>query len=182
LLFNSEAVVRASFICTQLRKHLNSLLLFLLLISTTDFEKAMSYFSTSSPVFSQAYVLRVRALFSPVKTSFTALSFRSFRNKFVFRYVPSQKAITGSNKERISVCLDSIDGDVLIIALSFHSVCSLFEPDGSAKRSHRQAHMTLADLRPTLLNAVSFDKQLNFLNDLCCQRSGEAPCYVVVVV
>ena len=37
----------------------NSLLLFLLLISTTGFEKATSYFSTSNSAFSQAYVLRV---------------------------------------------------------------------------------------------------------------------------
>jgi hypothetical protein len=65
-----------------------------LLISTTDFEKAASYFSTSNPAFSQAYVLRIRALFSPAETSFTVLSFRSFQNNFIFRYMPSQKAIT----------------------------------------------------------------------------------------
>ncbi len=40
-----------------------------------DFEKAASYFSTSNPAFSQAYVLRVRASFFSVETSFTALSF-----------------------------------------------------------------------------------------------------------
>jgi hypothetical protein len=57
-----------------------------------DFEKAASYFSTSNPAFSQAYVLRVQTSFSPVETSFTALSFRSFRNEFLFRYMPSQKA------------------------------------------------------------------------------------------
>jgi hypothetical protein len=50
-------------------------LIFLLLISTTDFEKAASYFSTSNPAFSQTYVLRVQPLFSPVETSFTALTF-----------------------------------------------------------------------------------------------------------
>jgi glycerol-3-phosphate responsive antiterminator len=33
------------------------------LISTMNFEKATSYFSTSNPAFSQAYVLRVRPLF-----------------------------------------------------------------------------------------------------------------------
>ncbi len=59
-----------------------------------DFEKVASYFSTSNPAFSQAYVLRIRPLFSPAETSFTALSFRSFRNNFLFRYMPSQKAIT----------------------------------------------------------------------------------------
>ncbi len=59
---------------------------FLLLISTTDFEKATSYFSTSTPAFSQAYVLCVRTSFSPVETSFIALSFRSFRNNFLFRW------------------------------------------------------------------------------------------------
>ncbi len=72
----------------------NPLLLFLLLISTTNFEKATSYFFTSNSAFSQAYILRVRPLFSPAETSFTALSFRSFRNNFLFRYMPSQKAIT----------------------------------------------------------------------------------------
>ena len=51
--------------------------------------------------FSQAYVLRIRALFSPAETSFTALSFCSFRNKFLFRFMPSQKAIT-------SYCLDQV--------------------------------------------------------------------------
>ncbi len=59
-------------------------MIFLLLISTTDFEKATSYFSTSNPVFSQAYVLRVQTLFSPVETSFTALNFCSFYNKLFF--------------------------------------------------------------------------------------------------
>jgi hypothetical protein len=93
-LFKSHAGCHAYFLCTQLCKQQSSLLLFLLLISTTDFEKAASYFSTSNPAFSQAYVLRIRASFSPAETSFTALSFRSFRNKFIFRYMPSQKAIT----------------------------------------------------------------------------------------
>jgi hypothetical protein len=74
----------------------NSLLIFLLSISTTNFEKAVSCFSMSNPAFSQAYVLRVRASFSPAETSFTALSFHSFRNNFLFRYMPSQKAITMS--------------------------------------------------------------------------------------
>ncbi len=46
-----------------------------LLISMPDFEKVASYFSTSNPAFSQAYVLRIRPLFSPAETSFTALSF-----------------------------------------------------------------------------------------------------------
>ncbi len=41
----------------------NPLLIFLLLISETDFEKATSYFSTSNPAFSQAYVLRVQTSF-----------------------------------------------------------------------------------------------------------------------
>jgi hypothetical protein len=59
-----------------------------------DFEKVAFYFSTSNPAFSQAYVLRVRASFSPAKISITALSFRSFRNNFLFRFMPSQKAIT----------------------------------------------------------------------------------------
>ncbi len=63
-------------------------------ISTTDFEIAAAYFSTSNSAFSQTYVLRFQASFSPVKTSFTGLSFRSFRNNFLFRYTPSQKAIT----------------------------------------------------------------------------------------
>ena len=44
----------------------------------------MSCFSTSNPAFSQAYVLRVRALFSPAETSFTALNFRSFPQQFSF--------------------------------------------------------------------------------------------------
>ena len=35
------------------------------LISTADFEKATSYFSTSNPDFSQAYVLRVQFIFFP---------------------------------------------------------------------------------------------------------------------
>ena len=39
------------------------------------FEKATSYFSTSNPAFSQAYVLRVRPIFSPAETGFIALSF-----------------------------------------------------------------------------------------------------------
>ena len=64
------------------------------LISTMSFEKATSYFFTSNPAFSQTYVLRVRALFSPAETSFITLSFRSFHNKFLFSYMPSQKAIT----------------------------------------------------------------------------------------
>ncbi len=59
--------------------HQNLLLFFrFFLIFTTDLEKAASYFSTSNPAFSQAYVLRIRPLFSPAETSFTALSFRFF--------------------------------------------------------------------------------------------------------
>ncbi len=56
--------------------------------------KTVSSFFASNPAFSQAYVFRVRTSFSPVETGFTALSFRSFRNKFIFRYMPLQKAIT----------------------------------------------------------------------------------------
>ena len=85
LLFqNSLAYCRAYFLHSKLGKHRNLLLIFLLLISTPDFETAASYFSTSNPAFSQAYILRVRALFSSAETSFTALSFRSFRNNFLF--------------------------------------------------------------------------------------------------
>ena len=76
-------------------KHQNSLLNFRSFpISTTDFEKAASYFSTLNPAFSQAYVLRVQLIFFPVEPCFTALTFCSFRNEFLFRYMPSQKAIT----------------------------------------------------------------------------------------
>ncbi|MEE9338924.1 MAG: hypothetical protein V3U87_12670 [Methylococcaceae bacterium] len=32
--------------------------------------------------------------FSPAETGFTVLSFRSFRNNFLFRFLPSQEAIT----------------------------------------------------------------------------------------
>ena len=92
--FKSLTGCRASFLRTQTCKQQNSLLIFLFLISTTNFEKTTSYFSTSNPAFSQAYVLRVRASFSPAETSFTALSFRSFRNNFLFSFVPSQK-VTG---------------------------------------------------------------------------------------
>ena len=86
--------VSLTFSALKLANSRNSLLIFLLLISKADFEKAASCFSTSNPTFSQAYVLRVQPLFSPVETSFTALNFRSFRNNFIFRYMPSQKAIT----------------------------------------------------------------------------------------
>ncbi len=86
----------AYFLRTQFCKHQKPAfaLSAFFLISTMDFEKAISYFSTSNPAFSQADVLHVRASFSPVETSFTALSLRSLRNKFLFRYMPSQKAIT----------------------------------------------------------------------------------------
>jgi hypothetical protein len=82
------AVIRASFFCTQpsncqnfafvLSKSLGKMSsLFSLrrawhtskprfcffLISTMDFEKVASYFSTSNPAFSQAYVLRGQLLF-----------------------------------------------------------------------------------------------------------------------
>ena len=69
----------------------SSLLHFLLLISSTNFEKAAPYFSTSNPAFSQAYVHCLRASFSPAETSFTALSFRSFYNRLFFPLMPSQK-------------------------------------------------------------------------------------------
>jgi hypothetical protein len=83
--FQNLAGYLAFFLRTQFCKHHTPLLIFLLLISTTDFEKTASYFFTSNPAFSQAYVLRVQLLFSPAETSFTALSFRSFRNNFLFR-------------------------------------------------------------------------------------------------
>jgi len=91
LLFLSKILqaVSLTFSALKLANSRNSFL-----ISTTDFEKAASYFFTSSPVFLKAYVLRLRTLFSPVENSFTAISFRSFRNNFLFRFVPSQKAIT----------------------------------------------------------------------------------------
>ncbi len=72
----------------------NLLLIFRFLTSMTDFEKAISYFSTSNFAFSQTYILRIRALFSLVETSFTSLSFRSFLNNFIFRHMPLQKEIT----------------------------------------------------------------------------------------
>ncbi len=81
-----------------------------LLISKADFEKSASYFSTSISAFSQTYVLRIQALFSPAETSFTALSFRSFNNEFIFRYMPSQKAIT-------SYCLDQVILTLILIIL-----------------------------------------------------------------
>jgi hypothetical protein len=40
--------------------------------------------------FPQAYVLSIRASFSPAETSFTELSFRSFRNKFLFCWLLSK--------------------------------------------------------------------------------------------
>ena len=73
---------------------IRNLLSLFFLISTTDFEKAVSYLFMSNPAFSQAYVLRVQPLFSPVEPDFTAISFRIFIIRFVFCYVPSQKPIT----------------------------------------------------------------------------------------
>jgi hypothetical protein len=63
------------------------------LISTMNFEKATSYFSTSNPAFSQNYVHRVELTFSS-RISFTVINFSSFRNEFIFRLLPSQKTIT----------------------------------------------------------------------------------------
>ncbi len=86
------AVVRPSFFINQLCKHqkLAFALSAFFLISTTNFEKAVSYFSTSNSAFSQAYVLRIWTSFSPVETSFTALSFCSFNNRFPFRLLLSK--------------------------------------------------------------------------------------------
>jgi len=82
-----DLIVRTSFFSTQLGKPQNFAfaLSAFFLISTTGFEKAISYFSTSTPAFSQAYVLRIRTSFYQVETSFTALSICSFRNIFLFR-------------------------------------------------------------------------------------------------
>jgi hypothetical protein len=51
-----------------------------------DFEKTVSYFFTSNPAFSQAYVIRVQPLFSPVETSFTTLRFALSADAFAESY------------------------------------------------------------------------------------------------
>ena len=86
-LFKSLAGCHAYFLCSQLCKHQNSFLIFLLLISTTDFEKVASCFPRQDFIFSSRNWLH-------------SLSFRSFRNNFIFRYMPSQKAITMSSPAR----------------------------------------------------------------------------------
>ncbi len=68
---------------------------FSFLISSMDFEKATSYFSTSRQalLFHRIMFTASNLLFSS-RISFTVINFSSFRNEFFFRLLPSQKAIT----------------------------------------------------------------------------------------
>jgi hypothetical protein len=63
-LSKSFGILLSLFLSTQPGKHRNSLLFFAFcLISTMNFEKAISYFSTPNPAFSQNYVHRIELTF-----------------------------------------------------------------------------------------------------------------------
>jgi hypothetical protein len=107
LAFSFQKLLQAislTFSALKLEKSRNSLLIFLLLISTTDFEKAASYFSTSNPAFSQTYVLRVQPLFSPVETSFTVLTFALSATNFF-----SADAFAEGYNVKITCCIQRQD-------------------------------------------------------------------------
>lgn len=84
--FNRVVVVCVCFSALSLVNIRNPLLLFRSFSnSTTDFEKATSYFPTELCSPRRTYFLSSRI-------SFTVFNFSSFRNEFIFRLLPPQKA------------------------------------------------------------------------------------------
>ena len=97
--FDRMVVVRASFSSTQFRKHQN--FAFALSKSFGILSSLLSPHSTWQTsrlafAFSQAYIFHIRVSFLTSNPDSQHSTFSSFNNRFLFHFLPSQKAITPS--------------------------------------------------------------------------------------
>jgi hypothetical protein len=95
--FDHMAVVRTSFFNTQFRKPQNfafALSKSLGILSSLFSPHPTWQTSRLSFAFSQAYIFHIRANFFTSNLDSQHSTFRSFNNRFLFHFLPSQKAIT----------------------------------------------------------------------------------------